>query len=460
MRLRQALAFARSRWRSMIVATLVALLIAVVVPMVQTPIYQATTGIFLTNKSNKGFGTAMDGEEYSKSRITTYAALMTSDAVTSQVVKKLGLDMTASDFGSHLITTSDIPTLVLTITAQASSARDAQRWSMTTAQVFADQLPDLDAAVDEKNTQATQALIYDPATLPAAPLSPNLTYNVLVALLLGPLIGVVVAALRLRMRNHPRSSQEAAEALGKNIPALGDLPVDPSDLLVGQVALSSDQRVRETYRMLAADLRYFRGPGRGRVIVVASATEGEGAGTIALGLATAVASHGTRTLLIDGDLRTAQVTAGVGAERTEGLRTVLRDGVDWRALLTPWRRNLDILAAGGIPPNPSGLLGQSSLPDLIDGAARDFEIVFITAPPVLAFSDAGVLGTMSDGILLVVGRGRSTRSQLAAAAGRIGVSNTAILGVIMAVPAAAGRRFTSRRGDGRAEHLSKDDTTL
>lgn len=147
-------------------------------------------------------------------------------------------------------------------------------------------------------------------------------------------------------------------------------------------------------------------------------------------------------ILVDTDLRRPVLHKVFGIPNNTGLTAALLAG-DTIAL-DPYLRptgveNLSVLTSGPIPPNPSELLGSQRMAHLIEKLASQADMAVFDSPPVLAVTDAAVLGHQLDGVLLVVDAGQTREQALANAAAELQKAAANVLGVAL-------NRLDSRRG--------------
>ncbi len=140
-----------------------------------------------------------------------------------------------------------------------------------------------------------------------------------------------------------------------------------------------------------------------RIVQVTSAVPGEGKSTMAAALAVSSASAGMRTVLVDADVRFSSVSTMFGMQRDEGLSDVLSGGIAWRSALRDHPQlPLTIIGSGSaLLPEPDAI-GSAKFAALMDELSRNFDLVILDSPPVLAVSDALVLGKCADATILVV----------------------------------------------------------
>ncbi|MCS6989898.1 MAG: polysaccharide biosynthesis tyrosine autokinase [Chloroherpetonaceae bacterium] len=178
--------------------------------------------------------------------------------------------------------------------------------------------------------------------------------------------------------------------------------------------------VSEAYRALRTSLLFSRanpvqadGNKIGSLYAVTSSAPKEGKSTTISNLAITIAQGGQKALLIDCDLRRPILHAVFGYNKEPGITNFLvgRATVDDIIRNSPIR-NLDIITSGTIPPNPSELIGSQRMKEFLAEMRARYDIVLIDTPPIIAVTDAQVVATLVDGMLLVVSSG-ITQTELA-----------------------------------------------
>ncbi|HET7603472.1 MAG TPA: polysaccharide biosynthesis tyrosine autokinase [Gemmatimonadales bacterium] len=153
-----------------------------------------------------------------------------------------------------------------------------------------------------------------------------------------------------------------------------------------------------------------------KALLVTSTVEAEGKSTVAANLAVAFAQQGLRVLLVDSDMRRANLHYMFGVKRSPGLSALLDGQASIPEVLQETKvPNLSLIAAGAVPQNPAELIGGASLREILGRLSADFDLVLLDSPPLLAVADASILGAMTDGVLLVVRAGRAGRDEISAA---------------------------------------------
>lgn len=189
--------------------------------------------------------------------------------------------------------------------------------------------------------------------------------------------------------------------------------------------------VSETYRSLRTSL-LLSSAGELRKIAVTSAGAGEGKTATSANLAVVLAQLGGRVLLIDADLRKARIHEVLGVSNRNGLVNYLTGTAQPSQIIQHTKvPELFVLPAGPAPPNPSELLGSSRMEELLGWVGEHFAYIVIDTPPVLAVTDATVVGSMVDGVVLCVRAGKVTREEARTCRDRLQRSEVKCLGLVL-----------------------------
>lgn len=189
--------------------------------------------------------------------------------------------------------------------------------------------------------------------------------------------------------------------------------------------------IAEAYRTLRTNIQFVKAGEELKVIMMTSAGPGEGKSTTAANLAVAMAQSGKKVVLIDCDFR-KPVQHRIFGKRNKGVTNYLVDNIDPGSLLaTTEVENLYLIPSGPIPPNPSELLSSAKMRELLDYLRNQADFVIVDAPPVIAVTDAGVLASKVDGIVLVLSAGKVRPEMAQKAKELLTRANGHILGVIL-----------------------------
>jgi capsular exopolysaccharide synthesis family protein len=199
--------------------------------------------------------------------------------------------------------------------------------------------------------------------------------------------------------------------------------------------------ISEAYRNLRTNLDFSSLDRAIKTLVVTSAGVGEGKSTTLANLAVVSAQAGRKVILVGADLRRPRLFQILNLNNETGLTTMMMDDA---ALASPPLQETGVegllaLTSGPLPPNPAELMGSRRMEEVIAALAGRADQVFFDAPPVVAVTDAAVLATKVDGVLLVVSAGTTRRENARLAVQRLEQINARLLGTVLTnVPMGAG----------------------
>jgi succinoglycan biosynthesis transport protein ExoP len=308
----------------------------------------------------------------------------------------------------------------------------------------------------------TGARVVDRATAPLLPYKPNRIVNSAVGLLLGLVFGVAIA-LGAETRNRTLREPDVSPMF-LQLPELGVIPritppsrtprslvnrlrgEDPAGLTLApgspETALMPTAGsvraafVAESFRATLTSILFSKRD-RPQVIEITSAGAGEGKSTVAGYLGMVLAEINQRALIIEADMRNPTVHRFFDVPRTVGLSTVLHETGPLSKSLSDYILRVDkvpglyILPSGPETVSTANLLHSDRMKQLIAAARAEFDMVLIDTPPVLMFSDARIVGRLSDAVLLVIRAEQTTRDAAMAAARRLTDDGIPVLGTVL-----------------------------
>lgn len=190
--------------------------------------------------------------------------------------------------------------------------------------------------------------------------------------------------------------------------------------------------VRESYKSLRTNIRFFQAGEGCRRFCITSSLAGEGKSITLLNLAITFAEAGQRVLLIDADLRRPSQARLLIERATPGLSNVLAGHCDENeAIRKSAYPNLDVLFSGEIPPNPSELLGSPRMKQLIDRLSEQYDYILVDAPPVGVVTDACVVARALDGMLFLVRHNKTEKEVLARCVQQIKNAGVRLMGFVI-----------------------------
>ena len=191
--------------------------------------------------------------------------------------------------------------------------------------------------------------------------------------------------------------------------------------------------VSEAYRTLRTNIQFASVDKELRTLLVTSPSPEEGKSTTLANLAVTMAQSEKRVILVDCDLRRPTLHKLFHLDNAAGLVSMM---VDDAALQSPPLQEtgvpgLWLLASGALPPRPSDLLGSQRMARIIQDLLTKADTLLFDAPPVLTVTDASVLATKMDGVLLVISANRTKREQVLNAKAQLEKVNAHILGTVL-----------------------------
>jgi len=270
--------------------------------------------------------------------------------------------------------------------------------------------------------------IVDQAKIPNRPSAPSLPLNLAVALL----VGLGASLLTLFALEQVNQGIHAPEDVYKllNVPLLGNVPLTDTD--PAEELLDPKSFLSEAYFSIRAALSLATTHGMPRSLAIVSTQPGEGKSTSALALAQITARTGKSVLLVDADLRSPSVHKMFGVKNTKGLTNILTgaDGVGEFVQPTEYA-GLSIMTTGPKPPNPSELLSNERLDQVLRILEGLYDLVIIDSPPVLGLTDAPLLGQAAKGIVYIVEPDGAPVRGIRSAIDRMRMLGGVIVGVIV-----------------------------
>jgi len=294
--------------------------------------------------------------------------------------------------------------------------------------------------------KGSEVRIENYSRLPAAPVGPARLRNVMIAFVLSLVAGIGLAFLLDFLDDTVKSLDDVDRYI--HLPALAMIPASrgaanlkglprphtgPSESTA--LALIDDARspIAESYRHLRTSLLLSSAGQPPKTILVTSSQPSEGKTTTAINTAFMLAQTGAEVLIIDCDLRRPRLHSQFEIPNSKGLTTWLSGEKDLDNLLQtyPKTHNLKILTSGPVPPNPAELLGSEEMRRLLNLLSERFAHIIIDSPPAISFTDASILSTMVDGVMLVVHGGRSSRAVVRRAKQQLLDVGAHIFGVVL-----------------------------
>ncbi len=421
----------RNRWVTICVTIAVAVMGAATVTLLTTPLYEASTRLFVSTASGTSVTELYEADSFYKERITSYTELLMGETLAQRTIAKLGIKMSATELQEHVKASAKANTVVIDLAvldespARARDIADALSDEFV-AMVREVETPESGAAPDAR------VVVEQRASLPEDPVSPKTAQNLLIGLAVGVFLGLGLGFLRERLDTTVKDRQTLEDFAGVGL--VGSIPLDKERRKKPAIAFDSDNSaIAEAFRKLRTNLQFPAVDHPPRVIVITSSVQDEGKSTTALNVALALAEVGHNVVLVDGDLRRPRLDKYLDLVGTVGFSTVLAGRASLDDVLHETRfSKLTVLTSGALPPNPSELLlGSSAAQKTLGELRARFDYVVVDSSPLLEVTDAAILSAYADGVLITARWGQTEREQLAQAVRNLKDIGAPLLGAIL-----------------------------
>ncbi|WP_433050105.1 Wzz/FepE/Etk N-terminal domain-containing protein [Dactylosporangium sp. CS-033363] len=428
----QVRAVVAHRW-AVVVLALLGAAGAGAVTLAQTPVYSSTVQLVLTaNYPAKDIDQVSRGSNYVLQRINTYATIANNSGVAKAVIDKLGLPYSGEQLMANVTVTTHAGSTAMEISVRDTSAQRASDIANAYGAEFPAFVGKLETP-DYVDTAPIRVSVTTPATVPAAPVSPDPVANVALGLLAGLGCGLVLAAVRYARVRTVRDERHATEITGLSL--LGAPAVDRAAPLLGADRAATP--AAEAFRQIRTNARLRAAGQRLTSIAVVGSVPGDDAAAVAANLALTWARAGDTVVLIDGDFRDPSLPGLFGVPNGTGLADMLSAGTPANHALQQVQPELQLfLLAPGTPMPGSAerLLRTNELTKLMESFRRDGAFVVLLAPPLLANADTLVLLSATDAVAATTRVGFTHSDRLAAALQVLQAIRANVLGIVATRP--------------------------
>jgi non-specific protein-tyrosine kinase len=478
---RQVIATIFRRWWLLSLVTVVAAGTGYFISQLQTPVYEATTTIMVSQLIQ---ATELTREDILASEVLaqTYADMTKRQPVLQGTADALNLDIRWSALKKRVSVKPVVGTQLLQIKVEAGSREEAQAianeitqqlilLSPTSSQnqdkeenhqlvrqrlerlqakieggqqrlvtletamtepLSAEQVQELqseintlESLISEWENNYTQLLIFvesikspnqlaviEPAQAGSSPARPQIRLNTLIAGLFGLLLALALIFLLEFLDESLKSQEDLNEHLG--LTTLGSIGRIKGRRYIDKLIISQRpvSQIAETYRMIRTNIQFISAGQSIKSILITSSMVGEGKSTTATNLGVVMAKAGLRTIIVDADLRQPVLHKIFQVPNKKGLTELLRSSkpeIKDHVVNTDVK-NLQIITSGMLPSDPSELLGSPKMKQLLASINELADIVIYDSAPVLSVTDATVLASRMDAVILVIKAGKIKRS--------------------------------------------------
>src|SRR5687767_11042346 len=316
------------------------------------------------------------------------------------------------------------------------------------------------------------------AVTPAGPIGPQRTRNILVAFLVSLAVGIGLAFLLDYLDDSVKTSDDIGRHLG--LPTLALIPHHfgsekrrlklleangngsgngGAPISTGLITLEERRSpMAEAYRHLRTSLLFSSAGKPPQTILVTSSQPSEGKTTTAINTAVTLAQADADVVIVDCDLRRPRLHSYFDLENSQGLTNYLSGERNTEHLIKTCRElpRLKVITSGPIPPNPAELLSSNEMKNLLQFLRGRYKHVIIDSPPAISFTDAAILSTLVDGVVIVAMAGKSSIHLMRRFKHRLGNIGARIYGVVLNGIKAGSMEY-DYYGSGYYEYYAKSD---
>ncbi|MGH3005483.1 MAG: polysaccharide biosynthesis tyrosine autokinase [Gaiellaceae bacterium] len=393
-------------WRRKVVVGMVALAVvglAVVTLQLVEPVYESESTLVLSSTADDDFSFFFALE----SIVPVYA-----NAAETRTTRELAEEQLGSDLADISVETF-VGTPIIEIKARSPDPQNARDSAEAVSDALLGQVRR--GTVGLESLEVTQI---DQPAVPTDPVFPQTGLTLAVAAVLGLAFGVAAAFVRESLTSRVETSEALSELAG--VPVYGEIRTAKDvEKLRSPEQLTTNARFRgllESLRDLRTNLRFAE---NGQRSVVITSPEGRhGKTTVAFGLAVTFARAGTRTILVDGDLRRGRIAEMLKLPRAPGLMDALRGAPLESVIRRSSMENLDVLPGGQLVEDPGEML-LMQFANVLRRLEEMYDVVVLDTTPLVPVNDARVMASFAETTVIVASAEATKRRQVREAVGRL-----------------------------------------
>lgn len=297
-----------------------------------------------------------------------------------------------------------------------------------------------------KSSAIGNVRIIDNAVAQTKPVKPKKIVIILIGFIFGSVVAIGIVLLRVFLRRGIESPEQLEE-LGINVYA--SIPVSEAfannavkkaswknknyDIKQAFLAVENPADLAiEAIRGLRTSLHFAMMESRNNILMISGASPNAGKTFVSTNLAVVIAQSGKKVLFIDTDMRKGYTHNLFNVENTKGLSDILSGKMTVERAIQPLSMaGFDFIARGAVPPNPAELLMHKNFDALLSWASQNYEIVVLDTPPILAVTDAAIIGNYVGTTLLVARFEQNTAKEIEVSVRRFEQSGVIVKGCIL-----------------------------
>lgn len=419
------------------------------------PKYQSRAMLYVENNNQNSESVNINDINAAQKLVNTCQIIFKSDTMMDKLIAELDLPYTKDNLNDMITASSVNSTEVMEIIVESGDPVEAQ--------TIVNKLIELSVQEFTRIIKSGSIEVVDYGEVDTTPSSPNIPMITLAALFIGIVVSYMIVLIRdmldvvikqsdnlAQMYDVPVFAEivefESAKAgdgkygYGKYGYGYGNKPKNENDSQMPAAESNFNERflsdstpfaITEAYNTARTNTMFAISTSGRKIIAVTSSNPSEGKSTTCSNFAICFANAGYKTLLVECDLRKPNLAKNFNLKPKYGLSSVLggfctvQDAINENVI-----NNLDIIAAGDIPPNPSELIGSESMRTFLKASSESYDYVFLDTPPVNVVTDSQLMNDIIAGIIFVVRENSTTHPDVESALEKIRLANGKILGFV------------------------------
>lgn len=443
---------AKRHWKIIAVFAVVGIIGASIFNSFVTPKYRASVNVFTWNrdfseaikqvKTNKDIDSVKMVLMYNSiiqsslrigsTLIRDYQKIITGYEIKTRVNKELKAQFPNKNITHSISVSRSTKSAIMGISASAKSPEVAAAAANLTVQAMIDKLNDM--------MKINYAHVIAPAKAPGGAYFPRKRLNLLIALFGGIAIGFAIAWL---IDFFDRTIKTFEDMTEYKLLCLGAIPFVKKDKENQAVFLKPNNdksktesglnwHAKEAFRLVQSSIRFVNPDNPPKIICTTSILPGEGKTTITSNLAMTFHEAGSKVLVLDCDFRKPSVHKLFTLKNNTGVVNYLVDHEDHSLdkYIHTIMAGFDVIPCGTIPPNPTQLLHTNKFADLFGELSKRYDYILVDCPPIANMADTMIIGSLVDGMILVVNPGKTRTDYLTHALGQLSDIRQKIIGVV------------------------------
>ena len=404
-----------------------------------TPRYKSSASVILGKVSSASNGEVLESEKditmsdlnLNSSLIDTYSELVRSRSIMESVSQRLNhtisVDSLMESVSVARVGSSDL----LQVTATNNDPVIAKNIVTEVVDVFSEYVKEI--------YKIENVYIIDQPSIEYVPYNINHVRDIAISILMGLIISILYVYIYSFVDNTVKSSKDIEELL--NVKTLINIPFDKNKKEELITVNDSKSIISEAFKTLRTNIQFSNVDLKGaQTLLITSCLPSEGKSYVSANLAITFAQAGKKVILVDSDMRRGRQSKIFKVPNMNGLSNYISN-IDSNGMEINWNlgeyikrtdiKNLNIITAGSVPPNPAELLASARLNELIESLKNYYDIIIFDGAPILPITDSLILGRVLEKVMLVAENNKTKKDNLVKAKSNIEDVGGKVIGIAL-----------------------------